>query len=153
MLQFFLGLMLLMIPICAQCANGLVIAKSGTQKSVQGPAKNFVGNVTVSPLFQPHEPARTSGAYVTFEAGARSNWHTHPFGQTLIVTEGIGRVQEWGKPLQEIRKGDVVWTPPGVKHWHGSSPTSSMTHIAVQENKDGKAVEWMEKVTDEEYKK
>ncbi|EPG75293.1 cupin domain protein [Leptospira fainei serovar Hurstbridge str. BUT 6] len=99
----------------------------------------------------PNSPSRTAGAYVTFRPGARSAWHTHPLGQTLIVTEGIGRVQQWGGVVQAIRLGDVVWTPPGVKHWHGASPKSSMTHMAVQEQLDGKVVDWMEKVSDEQY--
>jgi 4-carboxymuconolactone decarboxylase len=106
----------------------------------------------VDPLFSPHDPSRTSGGLVTFEPGARSAWHTHPFGQILIVTAGAGRVQNWGGPIQEIRPGDVVWIPAGVKHWHGAAPTTGMTHIAIQENLDGKAVEWLEKVSDDQYK-
>jgi quercetin dioxygenase-like cupin family protein len=104
-------------------------------------------------LFQANSPSRSSGAFVTFEPGARSAWHTHPLGQILIVTAGSGRVQRWGGPIEEIRPGDVVWTPPGQKHWHGASPRTAMTHIAVQEQVDGKNVEWMEKVSDEQYGK
>ncbi len=127
------------------------IKRSGTQPSQKGPAEYFTGTVRIDPLFQANAPSRTSGAYVTFEPCARSAWHTHPLGQLLIVTAGVGRVQRWGGPVEEIRAGDVVWTPPGVKHWHGASPTTAMTHLAVQEQLDGKVVEWMEKVTDEQY--
>lgn len=127
------------------------ITRSGTQPSQKGPAEHFTGSVRIDPLFQPDAPARAAGAYVTFEPCARSDWHTHPLGQTLIVTSGVGRVQRWGGPVEEIRAGDVVWTPPGVKHWHGASPTIAMTHIAIQEQLEGKVVEWMEKVTDEQY--
>jgi quercetin dioxygenase-like cupin family protein len=127
------------------------ITRSGTQPSQKGPAEWFTGSVRVDPLFQASDPSRASGASVTFEPGARSAWHTHPLGQVLIVTSGVGRVQQWGGRVEEIRAGDVVWTPPGVKHWHGASPTTAMTHIAIQEALDGKVVEWMEKVTDEQY--
>lgn len=129
----------------------LRITRAGTQPSRKGPAEWFTGPVRVDPLFQASEPSRASGAQVTFEPGARSAWHTHPLGQVLIVTSGVGRVQQWSGPVEEIRVGDVVWTPPGVKHWHGASPTTSMTHLAIQEQLDGTAVEWMEKVTDEQY--
>ena len=129
----------------------LTIVRSGSQPSSKGPAENFTGSVRVDPLFQPNAPSRTAGAYVTFEPGARSAWHTHPLGQTLIVTAGVGRVQRWGDPVEEIRPGDVVWTPPGQKHWHGASPNTAMTHIAIQEQLDGKTVTWMEKVSDEQY--
>ena len=108
--------------------------------------------MSVEPLFPVNSPSRTSGGSVTFEPGARSAWHTHPLGQTLIVTAGTGWVQQWGGEKQEIRPGDVVWTPPGVKHWHGATPTTAMTHIAIQETLDGKNVEWMEKVSDEQYR-
>jgi len=100
-----------------------------------------------------YDPSRTSGGKVTFEPGARSAWHTHPLGQILIVTDGTGWIQQWGGPIEEIRKGDVIWIPPGVKHWHGATPSIAMTHIAIQEQLNGKAVEWMEKVTDEQYRK
>jgi quercetin dioxygenase-like cupin family protein len=127
------------------------IKRSGSQPSAKGSAEYFTGNVRVDPLFQPPEPARASGAYVTFEPCARSNWHTHPLGQTLIVTAGCGLVQSWGGPIQEIRPGDVIWCAPGEKHWHGATGTTAMTHIAIQEALDGKVVEWLEKVSDEQY--
>ena len=127
------------------------IKRSGSQPSSKGSADWFTGTVRVDPLFDAHDPARTSGGSVTFEPGARSAWHTHPLGQTLIVTAGVGRVQRWGGPVEEIRAGDVIWTPPGEKHWHGAAPTTGMTHIAIQEAMDGKVVNWMEKVSDEQY--
>lgn len=127
------------------------ITRAGSQASGKAPAEYFTGTVRVDPLFQAAEPARVSGASVTFEPGARTAWHTHPLGQTLIVTAGSGRVQRWGGAIEEIRPGDVVWIPPGEKHWHGASPTTAMTHLAIQEQLDGKAVEWMEKVNDEQY--
>jgi 4-carboxymuconolactone decarboxylase len=127
------------------------IMRSGSQPSRQGPAENFTGSVRVDPLFQPNAPARASGSLVTFESGARTAWHTHPLGQILIVTEGTGRVQRWGDPIEEIRQGDVVWIPPGQKHWHGSAPNNPMAHIAIVEQLDGKSVEWMEKVSDAQY--
>jgi quercetin dioxygenase-like cupin family protein len=127
------------------------IKKSGSQASSKGPADWFTGTVRVDPLFQAKDPARTSGASVTFEPGARTVWHSHPLGQTLIVTSGSGRVQRWGDPIEEIRQGDVVSIAPGEKHWHGAAPTTAMTHIAIQEQLDGKVVEWMEKVSDEHY--
>ncbi|MFP2904265.1 cupin domain-containing carboxymuconolactone decarboxylase family protein [Pyxidicoccus sp. 3LFB2] len=132
-------------------AQGLQIARAGSQTSREGPAENFTGAVRVDPLFQAKAPARASGAAVTFEPGARSAWHSHPLGQVLYVTEGVGRVQRWGDPVEEIRKGDVVWIPPGQKHWHGASHERRMTHIAVSEHLDGKAVDWMEKVSDAQY--
>ncbi|MGC4116816.1 MAG: cupin domain-containing protein [Myxococcales bacterium] len=128
------------------------ITRAGAQPSQKNPGDHFTGSVRVDPLFAATEPSRASGAYVTFEPCARSDWHTHPLGQTLIVTAGFGRAQQWGGPIEELRAGDVVWTPPGVKHWHGASPTTAMTHIAIQEQLDGKAVEWLEKVTDEQYR-
>lgn len=127
------------------------ITRNGSQASVAGPADWFTGNTRIDPLFHSPEPARAAGASVTFEPGARTAWHTHPLGQTLIVTSGVGRVQVEGGPIEEIRPGDVVWFPPGVKHWHGAAPTKAMTHIAIQEALDGKVVEWMEHVTDEQY--
>ena len=129
------------------------IKRAGTQPSNKGPADWFTGTVRIDPLFQTPEPARAVGASVTFEPGARTAWHTHPLGQTLIITAGVGRVQREGGPVQEIRPGDVVWFPPGLKHWHGASLTTALTHIAIQEALNGKAVEWMEKVTDEQYGK
>jgi quercetin dioxygenase-like cupin family protein len=127
------------------------IKRCGTQASSKGPAEYFTGNVRIDPLFQAVEPARASGAYVTFEPGARSAWHTHPLGQTLIVTAGCGWTQYWDGKIEVIRPGDIVKCPPGIKHWHGATPTTAMTHLAIQEALDGKAVEWMEKVTDEQY--
>jgi quercetin dioxygenase-like cupin family protein len=127
------------------------IKRCGSQPSTKGPADWFTGEVRVDPLFSAEEPARASGASVTFEPGARTAWHTHPLGQVLIVTSGCGWTQCWGEPIVEIRAGDVVRCPPGHKHWHGATPTTSMTHIAIQEVLDGKAVEWMEKVTDDQY--
>lgn len=127
------------------------IAAAGSQKAVYGSAENFTGRVRVDPLFQPDKAINVSGAYVTFEPGARSAWHTHPAGQRLIVTSGSGLTQQEGQPVQVIRPGDVVLCPPGVKHWHGAAPGSAMTHLAVTGNVDGKSVNWMEKVTDEQY--
>jgi quercetin dioxygenase-like cupin family protein len=127
------------------------ITRVDSRPSGKGPAEYFTGTVRIDPLFQAPDPARAVGASVTFEPGARTAWHTHPLGQTLIVTAGYGLVQRWGGPIEEIRPGDVVWFPPGEKHWHGASPTTAMTHIAIQEALDGKAVEWLEKVTDEQY--
>lgn len=127
------------------------ILRAGSQPSGKGPADNFTGNVTVAPLFPADASAPYSGAYVTFEAGARSAWHTHPAGQRLIVTAGAGRTAEWGGRVREIKAGDVVWCPPGVKHWHGASPATAMTHIALTGMVNNKAVEWMEKVTDTQY--
>jgi quercetin dioxygenase-like cupin family protein len=127
------------------------IKRSGSQPSNQGPADWFTGTVRIDPLFPAAEPARVAGNSVTFEPGARTAWHTHPFGQVLIVTAGCGRAQRQGGPIEEIRPGDVVRFAPNEKHWHGAAPTTAMTHIAIQENLNGKPVEWMEKVTDEQY--
>jgi quercetin dioxygenase-like cupin family protein len=129
------------------------IARVGSQSSTEGPADWFTGTVRIDPLFEAPAPARARGASVTFEPGARTAWHTHPLGQTLIVTFGCGRAQREGGPIEEIRPGDVVWIPPNEKHWHGAAPTTAMTHIAIQEALDGTAVEWMEKVSEEDYKK
>jgi quercetin dioxygenase-like cupin family protein len=129
------------------------IKRIGSQPSSKGPAEWFTGMVRVDPLFEAPAPARVRGASVTFEPGARTAWHTHPLGQTLIVTAGCGRTQREGGPIEEIRPGDVVWIAPKEKHWHGAAPTTAMTHIAIQEALDGKAVDWMEKVSDEQYKK
>ena len=128
------------------------IKRAGSQPSGKGPADWFTGTVRIDPLFQAPDPAFVQGASVTFEPGARTAWHTHPLGQTLIVTAGCGRAQRWGGPIEEIRPGDVVWFSPGEKHWHGAAPTTAMTHIAIQEKKDGKVVDWMEHVSDEQYK-
>ncbi|MCX6365325.1 MAG: cupin domain-containing protein [Armatimonadetes bacterium] len=129
------------------------IKRNGSQPSGKGPAEWFTGVVRVDPLFTAPEPARVVGASVTFEPGARTAWHTHPLGQTLIVTAGYGLAQRAGGPIEEIRPGDVVWFAPGEKHWHGATATTAMTHIAIQEKLDGKVVEWLEHVTDEQYKK
>ena len=127
------------------------IKRCGSRPSGKGPAEYFTGTVRVDPLFEADDPARARGANVTFEPAARTAWHTHPLGQTLIVTSGIGRVQRWGGAIEEIRPGDVVWFEPGEKHWHGASAKNGMVHIAMQESLDGTHVTWMEKVTDEEY--
>jgi len=128
------------------------IRKAGSQPSMKGPADWFTGNVRIDPLFDAPDPARVSGASVTFEPGARTAWHTHPLGQTLIVTAGCGWAQREGQPKIDIRPGDVVWFPPGVKHWHGATATTGMTHIAIQEKLNGKPVDWLEHVTDEQYR-
>jgi quercetin dioxygenase-like cupin family protein len=128
------------------------IKRNGSQPSTQGPADWFTGTVRIDCLFQPNAPARAAAACVTFEPGARTAWHTHPLGQTLIVTAGCGRAQRLGGPIEEIRPGDVIWFPPGEKHWHGASPTTAVTHIAIHENLDGKFVDWLEKVSDEQYR-
>jgi quercetin dioxygenase-like cupin family protein len=128
------------------------IKRNGSQASGKGPTDWFTGTVRIDPLFQAPAPARVQGASVTFEPGARTAWHTHPLGQTLIVTSGFGWVQHWAGQIEEIRPGDVVWFAPGEKHWHGASATTAMTHIAVQEQLDGKVVDWMEQVSDEQYR-
>ncbi len=127
------------------------IKRNGAQPPIEGPAEWFSGTARVDSLFQAPEPARVACATVTFEHGARTVWHTHPLGQTLIVTDGVGRAQRWGGPIEEIRPGDVIWFPPGEKHWHGATPTTAMTHIAIQEQLDGKTVDWLEEVSDEQY--
>jgi quercetin dioxygenase-like cupin family protein len=127
------------------------IKRNGTQPSGKGPADYFTGTVRVDPLFAAPAPARVAGASVTFEPGARTAWHTHPLGQTLIVTAGLGRVQREGGPIEDIRPSDVVWFSPGEKHWHGASPTTAMTHIAIAEAQDGKVVDWLEHVSDAQY--
>lgn len=132
-------------------ATGQQISRAGAQASVMGPEENFTGQVRVDPLFVATDKVNASGAYVTFEPGARSAWHTHPAGQRLVVVSGVGLTQEEGKPVQEIRPGDVIDCPPGVKHWHGATPSTAMTHLAISGTVDGKSAEWMEKVTDEQY--
>jgi quercetin dioxygenase-like cupin family protein len=127
------------------------ITRAGEQASTFGAAENFTGRARVDPLFSPNENINASLAYVTFDPGARSAWHTHPAGQRLVVTSGVGLTQEWGKAVQVIRPGDVVWYPPGVKHWHGAARNTAMTHLAMSGYVDGKSVTWMEKVTDEQY--
>ena len=148
--------LLVLASVPAQADEGsqtISIIRVGSQASNKGPAQFFTGSVRVDPLFPANAPSRVSGGLVTFEPGARSAWHTHPVGQILIVTAGKGLVQRWGGPLEEIRPGDVVRIPPGVKHWHGASPTTGMSHIAIQEAVDGRNVDWLEKVSDEQYGK
>ena len=127
------------------------IRRVGTQASAPGPASWFTGTVRIDPLNSASAPARVNCATVTFEPGARTAWHTHPLGQTLVVTAGCGRVQRWGSPVEEIRPGDVVWIEPGEKHWHGAGPATAMTHIAIQEHLNGQAVDWLEHVSEEQY--
>lgn len=149
----FLGLLALgHAGLCLAGEAGQTIIRAGDLKAVPGSDKIFTGNVAVTPLYPANNDMRSSGGSVTFQPGARSNWHIHPVGQVLIVTDGVGRTQEWGKPVREIRKGDIVICPVGVKHWHGASPDSPMTHISICEEKEpGKVVQWMEKVTDDQY--
>jgi quercetin dioxygenase-like cupin family protein len=132
-------------------ASRVTVTRSGSQPAATGQAEYFTGAVRIDLQFQRNDPARVTGAIVTFEPAARTAWHTHPLGQTLIVTAGTGLVQQWGEKVQEIKQGDVVWIPPGIKHWHGATPSERMTHIAVQERTGGKNVEWLEKVSDEQY--
>jgi quercetin dioxygenase-like cupin family protein len=142
---------------CIKASKGskgaaMEIKRCGSQASSRGPAEWFTGDVVIDPLFQAPGPARAIGASVRFEPGARTAWHTHPLGQTLIVTSGLGRAQCWGEPVEEICPGDVVWFSPGEKHWHGATPTTAMTHIAIQEAMNGQVVDWMEHVSDEQYR-
>lgn len=139
-------------PQAGQGAEAQQITRAGEQASAAGPAEFFTGRVRVDPVWPADKHINASGGLVTFEPGARSAWHTHPAGQRLVVTSGVGMTQEWGKPVQVIRPGDVVWCPPGVKHWHGAAPDTAMTHLAVTGMVDGKNVTWMEKVSDEQYK-
>lgn len=161
-MKILLATTMLLSAMHAAWAQGAPAAPTGAEASLQisrsqsrpvatAPAQNFTGTARVEMLFVPKEPLRASAGSVTFEQGARSNWHTHPLGQTLIVTSGVGRVQRWGGAVEEIRAGDVVHIPPGVKHWHGASPTSGMTHLAIQEAQDGKTADWQEAVTDAQY--
>jgi quercetin dioxygenase-like cupin family protein len=144
-----LCLLLLSAPASSAIAGEeIAIARAGTQPSTKGAPENFTGDVSVDSRFQAKAPARVGGGIVTFAPGARTAWHTHPLGQTLIVTAGAGRVQHWDGPVQDMGSGDVVWIPPGVKHWHGAAADTGMTHVAVAEQLDGKSVEWMEHVTD-----
>ncbi|NJB79918.1 (R)-mandelonitrile lyase [Xanthomonas arboricola] len=131
--------------------RAITVSKAGGAASAAGPADYFTGKVRIDAPFQADAPARVGGATVTFEPGARTAWHTHPLGQTLIVTAGAGRVQEWGKPAQQIRPGDIVWIPPGVKHWHGANATVAMSHIAIAEAQDGSPVTWLEQVSEAQY--
>ncbi len=137
--------------ITAAQTGAVVVTRVGSQPSTVGPEQYFTGSVRVDSRFQAASPARVGGAIVTFEPGAHTAWHTHPLGQTLIVTAGVGRVQRWGDAVQEIRPGDVVWIPPGAKHWHGASPTMGMSHVAIAESVNGMSVEWMEKLEREQY--
>jgi quercetin dioxygenase-like cupin family protein len=137
----------------AQSSQMITVTHPGSQPSVAGSVDNFTGSVRVDSRFQGTAPARISGGIVTFEPGARTAWHTHPLGQTLIVTAGVGLVQEWDAPVQEIRPGDIVWIPPGVKHWHGATGTNGVSHIAFSEALDGKTVAWMEQVSEEQYRR
>lgn len=135
----------------AQSDASLKIIRNGAQPSAKGPVENFTGSVRVDSLFRADDPARVSGGLVTFDAGAHTAWHTHPLGQTLIVTQGVGLVQRAGGPIQEIRPGDIVWIPPGEKHWHGATPTTGMSHYAIAEHLNGKSVDWLEKLTPTQY--
>lgn len=135
----------------AQTAQALKITRNGAQPAAKGPAENFTGAVRVDSRFSAKEPARMSGGHVSFEPGAHTAWHTHPLGQTLLVTSGVGLVQRWGGPVQEIRPGDVVWIPPGEKHWHGATPANAMSHYAISEQLGGKSVDWLEKVSPQQY--
>ena len=146
-----LTLMASLVLASGLAAEEITVSKAGSRQVAQVPAENFTGAARVERLFGAVDPARASGGLVHFQAGARTHWHTHPLGQTLIVTAGVGRVQHWGGPIQEIRQGDVVRIPPNVKHWHGASPDAAMSHLAISEQLDGKAVEWMEKVEDAHY--
>src|SRR5687768_14727248 len=134
-----------------QDTQRVAVTRNGSRPSQRGPAETFTGTVRIDPLFDPNDASRAGSAYVTFEPGARTAWHTHPRGQRLVVTAGVGRVQQWGGPVHEIRPGDVVWIPAGVKHWHGAAPATAMTHIAIQEARDGTVVTWMEHVSDAQY--
>jgi quercetin dioxygenase-like cupin family protein len=136
----------------AQSDEAITVTRVGSQPSTMGSADRFTGSVRVDSRFGASAPARVGGGLVTFDPGARTAWHVHPLGQTLIVTAGVGLVQHWGGPAQEIRPGDVVWIPPGVKHWHGATATNGMSHLAVSEALDGVAVEWMEQVSEEQYR-
>ena len=144
---------LALIASASVVAQELDIKRNGSRPSSKGPAETFTGAVRVDPLFAAQDPSRTSGGAVTFEPGARSAWHTHPRGQILIVTAGSGWVQRWDCWRQDMKPGDVVWIPPGVKHWHGATATTAVTHVAIQEHENGKVVDWLEKVSDEQYGK
>src|ERR1700687_743537 len=151
-----LFLYLAILPVAGIAQTGstqITITPTSSQKIITGAPDRFTGSVRVQSLFDAKEPARSSGGQVKFQPGARSAWHTHPLGQILIVTDGVGWVQQWGSPVQVIRKGDVIWIPAGVKHWHGATPTTTMTHIAFQEQLNGRAVDWLERVTDEQYRR
>jgi len=134
-------------------STAMQIRRAGSQPAARGPSDYFTGTVRVDPMFPATAPSRVSGGHVTFEPGARSNWHTHPLGQTLIITSGLGWVQREGGPIEEVRPGDIIWFPPGLKHWHGAAPATALTHIAIQEALDGRSVDWLEKVSDEQYRR
>ncbi len=140
-------------PTSGDDPGGLRITRAGSLPSSRAPAEHFTGAVRVDRLFQANPPSRAAGGLVTFEPGARTAWHAHPLGQVLVVTTGAGWVQRWGGPVEEIRPGDVVWIPPGQKHWHGATATTAMAHIAITEHQDGQVAEWMEKVSDEQYRR
>lgn len=147
-----LGLFAMALPVtAADASTQQQIARVGSQASIAGGNDTFTGRVRIDPVWPASDGITASGALVTFEPGARSAWHTHPAGQRLVVTSGVGLTQEWGKPVQEIHPGDVVWCPPGIKHWHGAAPGTAMTHLAVTGTVDGKNVEWMEQVSDDQY--
>jgi 4-carboxymuconolactone decarboxylase len=148
---FSLFILLQEVPVASTPPRNMAITRSGTRSLSKGSTENFTGSVSIEPIFTATEKTKASAGSVTFQPGARSAWHTHPAGQTLIVTAGTGWIQEWGGERQEIRVGDVIWTPPGVKHWHGATATQRMTHLAIQEHVNGKVVEWLEHVTDAEY--
>ncbi len=150
-LAALVGTALLVISAPAQADPLVTVTRAGSQPSTTGAAANFTGAVRVDSRFQGSAPARIGGGTVTFEPGARTAWHSHPLGQTLIVTAGAGWVRQWAGPIQEIKPGDIVWIPPDVKHWHGAAATTGMTHIAIAEALDGKTVTWMEQVNDEQY--
>ena len=145
----FFGVMT--VPPAYAEAQGQLVIPAGSRPSSTASGQNFTGNVRIDPAFETQAPQRVYGSYVTFEPGARTNWHTPPLGQTLLVTFGVGLTQEWGGPVQIIRQGDVVLCPPNVKHWHGAAPDTTMTHLAIGERLDGKSVTWMEQVSDEQY--
>ncbi|MEK1887007.1 MAG: cupin domain-containing protein [Phyllobacterium sp.] len=152
MKSYVLAAAVSVMTIPAYSNSEIVVTRAGSQPSSAGPAENFTGSVRVDSRFQGSGLARIGGGTVTFEPGARTAWHSHPLGQTLIVTAGVGRVQEWDGPVQEIRPGDIAWIPPGVKHWHGASMTNGMSHIAISESVDGSSVSWMEQVSEEQYR-
>jgi 4-carboxymuconolactone decarboxylase len=150
-MRIFVAIAIAVCALASGARSQIMITRNNSQPPSTGSADNFTGTVRILGPFQATAPARVSGATVTFEPGARTAWHTHPLGQTLIVTAGTGRVQRWGDPVDEIRQGDVIWIPPGQKHWHGAAPNTSMTHIAITEQLDGKTVDWLEKVSDAQY--
>lgn len=152
--HFMIGLIFLSFAVQALAIDAeMKVLTVKDQPSTEGPKENFTGKAQIKRLVQGEDPSSLTGGYVIFEAGSRSNWHTHPKGQLLIVDHGKGLIQEWGNPVRQIKAGDVIWTPPNVKHWHGASPKSSMGHSAISETLNGKAVEWMERVSDEQYLK